>query len=211
MRGRASSNSRRGLAAGRTSSSGRRTSTCGRQRTNPGRHGGRLDVCAAIRGACEARAVSGTSRAKSSPSQAPSSSSNVSTPADQKGSVAVGTIAIVWDQSRRRLSGLGQCSGMMLLICGGAGRQRWLGPAGVVSVGRVTSCLVWVLMCGRPALSRCTDGLRRRDDRSGVSREWFAAARSMEAGQAGGHWRREQCGSWPQGHLRDDGRRAHGC
>jgi hypothetical protein len=33
-----------------------------------------------------------------------------------------------------------ECSGMMLLICGGAGRQRRLGPAGVVSVGRVTSC-----------------------------------------------------------------------
>src|SRR5829696_10436926 len=65
-------------------------------------------------------------------------------------------------------------------------------------------------MGGRPALSRCTDGLRRRDDRSGVSREWFAAFRSMEAGQAGGRWRREHCGSWPQGHLGDDGR-GEGC
>jgi hypothetical protein len=32
----------------------------------------------------------------------------------------------------------------------------------------------------------------------------------MEAGQARGRWRREQCGSWPQGHLLDDGQRAHG-
>jgi hypothetical protein len=92
----------------------------------------------------------------------------------------------------------------------------WGRPSTSVEAGGRGQCWwgyllpVWVSMRGRPALSRCTDGLRRRDDRSGVSRE-RGCGRSVYGGRTGaGRWRREQCGSWPQGHLRDGGRRAQG-
>src|SRR6266851_6247562 len=41
-----------------------------------------------------------------------------------------------------------------------------------------------------------------------LSPRGFAAARSMEADQRGGGWRREHCGSWPQRHRFDVGERA---
>src|SRR6266542_5350606 len=79
----------------------------------------------------------------------------------------------------------------MLLICGGA-RGQVLGMCSAFLLG-----CVLVRAGARPYLgARIVSGDEMID---GVlfPRE-VAAARSMEAGQRAGRWRREHCGSWPQ-------------
>jgi len=52
---------------------------------------------------------------------------------------------------------------------------------------------------GRPALSRCADRVRRRDERWGVVPARLRPLGLWRPASAGGRWRREHCGSWPQG------------
>jgi len=79
----------------------------------------------------------------------------------------------------------------MLLICGGAGGQAF-GMCFTFLLGRVLVCAG-----AQPYLgARIVSG---DEMMMGCCPREFAAARSMEAGQRRGRWRREHCGSWPQG------------